>query len=721
MTRPRRETSERPERDASDFPADRLAALTRTDKWFLSCGDGIVWAPPHPGWLHRPGFWDEALVYYHPFAPLFSVALVDGDGQDGITALVDRAWQPDRLVLRWRTVAGVDLVETRTARSGGRFASVWTRADGAAWWEVPFGDHALIAFSAQPGPDVAGVSATEPGLTWQRTLYDRRDQPLPVRADLAAVAASGDSGASSPSRRACRAEGGASPAAPPPQWDHTPFWDAWDGDAGSDEIGLEGLDEGGLVWLAVARRLADVDAWAGFELTVVATPLEGTTPSVIKGAAPHAQHPHDDAREQWTAFFDDFPRFRCSDPFLERYYEYRLYGLGLNRLAGESGNVRHPAVAEGIGYFHVPISYSAQGHMRELRWARSGDAACGSLLNFLDAQQSDGSLPGRIYTNHSIGTDFYHANWGDALLAVDAGHDDPSFLDRAYRGLGRYADWLDATRDADDTGMYDVVNHYETGQEYMSRYQVVADDADRAGWAGGLRLKGIDVTVYAHQLKRALATAAERLGRTNDVARWRDGAARIAEAIRQAMWDPELQFFTDVDPRSGERTRVVAAVGFYPLLTDLLDASQVSALLQYLNDPAWFATPYPIPSSPVRDPYFDPNARWKGKRHHCPWNGRVWPMVNSHVIEGLLRQWHAGVRSVGPTAVRLLERFVKMMFHDGDLERPNCYEHYHPFTGRPSVYRGIDDYQHSWVLDLLIRGVAALEPTGTGILIDPLP
>jgi hypothetical protein len=62
-----------------------------------------------------------------------------------------------------------------------------------------------------------------------------------------------------------------------------------------------------------------------------------------------------------------------------------------------------------------------------------------------------------------------------------------------------------------------------------------------------------------------------------------------------------------------------------------------------------------------------------------------------------------------------------MLFHDGDLARPNCYEHYHPFTGRASVYRGIDDYQHSWVLDLLIRGVAGLDCTERSLVLDPLP
>ena len=35
------------------------------------------------------------------------------------------------------------------------------------------------------------------------------------------------------------------------------------------------------------------------------------------------------------------------------------------------------------------------------------------------------------------------------------------------------------------------------------------------------------------------------------------------------------------------------------------------------------------------DPYFDAEADWKGKRTNCPWNGRVWPMTNSHVADAL--------------------------------------------------------------------------------------
>ena len=75
-------------------------------------------------------------------------------------------------------------------------------------------------------------------------------------------------------------------------------------------------------------------------------------------------------------------------------------------------NISHAAIAEGMEYFHIPITYSAQCHMMEMRWRKGGEEAWGSILNFLEHQKSDGSLHGRIYPNHLSGTDYYHANWG---------------------------------------------------------------------------------------------------------------------------------------------------------------------------------------------------------------------------------------------------------------------------------------------------------------------
>jgi hypothetical protein len=188
------------------------------------------------------------------------------------------------------------------------------------------------------------------------------------------------------------------------------------------------------------------------------------------------------------------------------------------------------------------------------------------------------------------------------------------------------------------------------------------------------------------------------------------------------MWDPAVRMFSDVDPATGRRTGVKAAVCFYPYLTDLAHEEHADGFGAHLFNPGEFWTPFPAPSSSADDPLFSPAAEWKGKRHKCPWNGRVWPMTNSHLIDALATVTRRHRPDWAPRVIDFLRRFLRMMSFDGHGKRPNCFEHYHPYSGRGSVYRGIDDYQHSWVNDLLVRHLAGVLPRGdAGIAVDPFP
>lgn len=725
----------------------RLEALAREDKWFLSAGDGVVWAPPFPRWLHLPGFWDEGHVYHYPMGPLFAVGLVGADGRSDPLVREGAHWRPDRLRIHWRSRAGLSFTEFRYLLPGGRFCSAWRTEDDRGWPNPVFRELNLVAFTAPPGDAVSEVEREGTGVRWLQRLADRREQVLDVEAHLASVVlpprgrhgVPGDVGdllAEAARNVCCGARRSEGPALP--YWDLSPFVECWsereEGRLGG-ALELKGVSPEGRAHMAVVLPLGELPARFGVGFVLTVEPGAPGYGDVLKktrarGArqAEDDEEPHEGeagllprrSESGWRNALAGYPRFLASHPHLERYFDYRIYGLHLNRIEGGVGRIPHPAIAEGIEYFHLPITYSAQCHMLESRWSEDPGPARGSLLNFLAAQREDGSLPGRLYVNHEVGEDFYHANWGDAVLAVDRLHPDPGFLAAAHDGLARYARWLMKERDPEGSGMITVVNHYETGQEYMSRYVAVDPDSDVHEWEPRLRLKGVDVTVYAYQLHRALEEMAVRLDR-DEAEEWRDSAESIGRAILEEMWDAEAGIFSDVDAASGRRTGVKAAVCFYPLLTDLLDEDQVGGLLNHLTDPRGFATPFPVPSSSVDDALFSAEGLWKGKRHNCPWNGRVWPMASSHVVEGLLRQWQRGRRSAGPVAAGILEPFVRMMFHDGDPRRPNCYEHYNPFTGHPCLFRGIDDYQHSWVLDLLIRGVAGVEPGPGGIRVDPLP
>jgi hypothetical protein len=256
----------------------------------------------------------------------------------------------------------------------------------------------------------------------------------------------------------------------------------------------------------------------------------------------------------------------------------------------------------------------------------------------------------------------------------------------------------------------------------MSRYMAVSDEADSETWGSRIRLKGIDAAVYCWRLQRSLAVIAGRLHEFGDAACWLAAADRTAEAISERMWDDEAGMFFDVDPKNLGRTGVKAAVCFYPYFTELVGRTHVEGLRRHLLDPGEFWTEYPVPSTSADDPYYSPDAEWKDKRHNCPWNGRVWPMANSHVAEALAITAIERDADLRPVAAEFIRKFIRMLFHDGDPARPNCFEHYNPDTGQASLYRGFDDYQHSWVNDLIVKYVAGFRPVdGDAFLVDPLP
>ena len=708
---------------------EHLKRLERTDKHYLGSGGGIIFAPRFPRWLDWPGFWDELDVHHFQLAPVFTVSFLLTDetspGRPLALRQQSRVWTPAELVARYEMQERLTGEEHRSVLPGGQIESAWRITNSGTKNQTLL----AVAWTIQEAGavDLSTVRTAAGRVRFTRELVDRRGHCLSTR--FALDVPNGLAGA------AYLAE----PSSLEPRWELTPFPEKWrQGDWTARQV--EGTSENGMLYAAVAAPVelpaggrADVTLLARVEprgLKPVPSPASREAAVRVSEPAPlaagessaAAAEPGSESRSAWSAYFESLPQLSCSDPFIERYWYYRWYGLRLCAHAGGVGNHVYPGCCEGTGYFHVPIAYSAQCHARELRWLPDPDRARGVILNFLVHQKQSGGLHGRVYVDRLEGTDFYFADWGGAVLAVDAVHPDQGFLRAVYEPLTRYANWLDRNRDADRTGLYDVIDHYETGQEYMSRYIAVSPDADSETWGNRIRLKAVDATVYTYQLQRALAEIAGRLQEFGEAARWTAVADRTATAVQELMWDAKSCLYSDVDPRTLRRTGVKAAVCFYPYFTDLVKAEHMKGLREHLLNPSEFWTPYPVPSTSADDPYFSADAEWKGKRHNCPWNGRVWPMANSHVAEAIN---HAAIEhdpALREPAVDFMRRFISMMFHEGDPARPNCYEHYNPETGQPCLYRGFDDYQHSWVNDLIVKYVAGFRPAaGDAFVVDPFP
>ena len=701
---------------------DPLVHLERADKWYLGGGRATVFAPTFPLHLDALGFWDEAHFADVPLRRLFTCFLLGEDGRPFRLQRQGRSWRPDRL--RQDFVAEecrtVEVREEKLVLAADVFAAKLTicnhgdatRRFSVAVWSLrdqgPFG----------PSPDLTtratGVQVTEQDLRWTEEVGWGGRSPASEQAPLGQLYLALGADAAREGTTINLAE----PAADRPVWEQSVLPEKLrDGRLAGDEKIQVGVAEDGLLHICAQYAL---EVPPGGEAAVTVACAVATAPdrasAALQGAlsADAAQT----AEREWREYFRAVPYFECSDPYLTRYYWYRWYGLRLQMVEVGEGHLPAPCVFEGVGSFRRHSSYSAQCHLLECSWMHDPRFASGSLLGVLANQQPNGKLPGHIGLWRAP-DGFYHANWGAGALQVLALHPDRELAGRIYEGLAQYATYLDAERDPERSGLYDVVDQSETGQEYMPRYQAVDPDADR--W-GPIRLKGVDATVYLYELKRALAILAEQLGRAEEAAAWREQAAAIATAVRERMWDPESGFFSDVDPVTMKRTGCKAAVGFYPFLTDLAGAEHLPALAEHLLNPEEFWLPAGIPATSKDDPLFSAEAEWKGKRHSCPWNGRQWPMTSSHVCAALARAARRLDPGLRPRAVEAIQRFIRSLFYEGDPARPNCFEHYNPETGAPSAYRGVDDYQHSWVVDLIVQHVAGLRPPQNAeLVVDPLP
>ncbi len=75
----------------------------------------------------------------------------------------------------------------------------------------------------------------------------------------------------------------------------------------------------------------------------------------------------------------------------------------------------------------------------------------------------------------------------------------------------------------------------------------------------------------------------------------------IEDTIRKKMWDEKAGLFMDLDPDNRRKTNVKAAVGFYPLATDIPPPKMVERMLETLGDRKEFWTKYPVPSVAISD------------------------------------------------------------------------------------------------------------------------
>jgi hypothetical protein len=104
-----------------------------------------------------------------------------------------------------------------------------------------------------------------------------------------------------------------------------------------------------------------------------------------------------------------------------------------------------------------------------------------------------------------------------------------------------------------------------------------------------------------------------------------------AERLRGRMWDPESHFFYDLQA-GGARGAVPTIAAFWTLLAEVATPEQAAHLAAWLQDPAAFGRPTPVPSLSAGAPGYDVRGG--------AYRGGVFPPLVLMVVRGLRRAGH---------------------------------------------------------------------------------
>lgn len=434
---------------------------------------------------------------------------------------------------------------------------------------------------------------------------------------------------------------------------------------------------------------------------------------------------------EYQRWFDDVPELRTDSPMLDRAWAYRWYILRSCLTEPRMGHLQGLMMTEGRSHkqtqepwavagheFSMLIPLSTPFHVVDLRW--HGDAQIGAAVMAAAAttQAEDGQLCATKIRRRSKG---YANYYGHAIAEFAAVHGRASLPDKAVEvavrqallehraGLGAGGDELPVERD-----------HKRTGKEYQPSYwyfhEYPGDPKDPATFTP---LKRVDRAIYTFLNARAAASLIGDDPRSEEL-------TAIAEAVRTAVlakqWEAESGFFYDLHHESDEPALVRNVVGFYPWWAGITDEQHLPGLRRAIA-PELFATPLRYPSVARDCPAFRPQGGWMGNflkgRNGCMWNGPAWPYTTGLVLDALggTAQRHGdGVLATEFAAG--MWSYLRSHFRDGDLSVPYLVEHYDPLTGEPISDE--PDYNHSSLVDLVVRYVAGLQPGQGELRVQPL-
>lgn len=434
--------------------------------------------------------------------------------------------------------------------------------------------------------------------------------------------------------------------------------------------------------------------------------------------------------EEFGKFFDQLPKFDCSDPFLNKTWYYRWYILRHCTSKPQQGYLKHATVYEGRGHktsklepmkvngweFSRLICLSTPLQLTDYKWCPDKELLHDIVKGVFETADDNGIVQSTFV--HHKGSPF--ANfivWAVYQMYLVDG--DLEFVKEMLPQMKKCVDGNTKVYGAENDYLQYEVKHQRTGKEYQPSYWYFKDYPKENAKKMAEPLKRMDTSVYHYLNVTGLYKMMEAAGDA-EAAKYKEFAETLAKQINEKTWDDETKFYYDLLLENDAKAMVKNIVGFYPYWAEIADEDKLEGI-DHLFDKELFNLGSVFATTAKDCPAFSPIGAWMGSlnsRNGCMWNGPSWPYTNGIMLDMIGKQSKAQNHKYDKEFAKFLRDYSLQHYRMQDISMPYLVEQYHAVTGEPISDE--PDYNHSYYLELLVSHVAGLKAEEDKLVIDPV-
>lgn len=345
----------------------------------------------------------------------------------------------------------------------------------------------------------------------------------------------------------------------------------------------------------------------------------------------------------------------------------------------------------------------------------TSEGAKKEILSLVAKQFDNGMIPHMIYWKHLNNTNFPPIKWGKngtstltqppmvayAVWEIFQKDKDLQFVKSVYPSLYHFYKYLLTERDPHEKHLIGIMNPDESGEDNSPRFDAplglppiqtlekntkrrfkLIEQNIKCKFDAPFCMRNFfwvkDVPFNCIMVKnlRLLSELAKKVGHPHDAVYFAEKADNIADSMRKLMLEDGI--FWSTYGKDYSKIKVKTWAIFAPLFAKIISPQEAKTLVEdHLLNKKEFWTQYPVPTTSLDEPSFDPEGFWRGPT----WIGTNWFV-------------YKGLQSYGfdDTAKEIKETSIAL------IQKSGFREHFNPLTGE-----GLGAQNFTWgglVLDM---------------------